>query len=45
MVMAALSLSSCDTETNVEPGGTAVEKMAGNWDVTFVGVDDDAMKR
>ena len=33
----ALALSfgfvSCDTETNEEPGGTNVQKMAGRWDV------------
>lgn len=40
MVAAALSLASCDTETDVKPGGTSVEKMAGTWDVAVIGVDD-----
>ncbi len=34
-------LISCNVETNEEPGGTAVEQMAGNWDVTFDAVDKD----
>ena len=38
--MASLSLTSCDPETNEEPGGTAVEKMAGYWDVNVYGVTD-----
>lgn len=29
------NLTACDPETNEEPGGTAVEKMAGTWTVTF----------
>ncbi|MBO5251300.1 MAG: hypothetical protein J6B31_04815 [Bacteroidaceae bacterium] len=31
----SVSFTSCDTETDEEPGGTAVEKMAGTWTVTF----------
>lgn len=31
---------SCDTETDEEPGGTNVEKMAGKWDVTIDAYDD-----
>jgi hypothetical protein len=31
----AVIFCSCDAETDVEPGGTAVEKMAGTWTVTF----------
>ncbi|WP_304214223.1 lipid-binding protein [Phocaeicola plebeius] len=27
--------TSCDVETNEEPGGTSIEKMAGTWTVTF----------
>lgn len=27
--------TSCDVETNEEPGGTNIEKMAGTWTVTF----------
>ena len=38
--MASFSLTSCDPETNEEPGGTAVEKMAGYWDVNVYGVTD-----
>lgn len=30
-----LCLVSCEVETDVEPGGTNVEKMAGQWTVTF----------
>lgn len=30
-----IGLTACDPETNEEPGGTAVEKMAGTWTVTF----------
>lgn len=31
----ATTFVGCDVETNEEPGGTAVEKMAGTWTVTF----------
>ena len=38
----ALSLGfvGCSTETNEEPGGTNVEKMAGRWDVVVDAVDE-----
>ncbi|MDO4511589.1 MAG: lipid-binding protein [Bacteroidales bacterium] len=39
-LVAALAFTSCDVETKEAPGGTAVEKMAGNWDVNITGVDD-----
>lgn len=32
--------ASCDVETNEEPGGTNVEKMAGRWDVNIDVVDE-----
>lgn len=32
---------SCDPETNEEAGGTAVEKMAGFWDVNIIALDDN----
>ncbi|MBP5687326.1 MAG: hypothetical protein J6X22_01625 [Muribaculaceae bacterium] len=32
--------TSCDTETNEEPGGTAIEKMCGYWDVVYDYVDE-----
>ena len=32
-LLAIPALTSCDTETNEEPGGTAIEKMCGYWDV------------
>ena len=37
MLFLAFSVTfiSCNTETDEEPGGTAVEKMAGTWTVTF----------
>ncbi|WP_300725831.1 lipid-binding protein [uncultured Bacteroides sp.] len=38
LVIALLGIcgfTACDPETNEEPGGTAVEKMAGTWTVTF----------
>jgi hypothetical protein len=35
MAACAVVLCSCDPETNEEAGGTAVEKMAGTWTVTF----------
>lgn len=40
MAMAlSFGFSSCDVETNEEPGGTNVQKMAGRWDVTVDVVD------
>ena len=32
---------SCDTETDEEPGGTNVEKMAGRWNVVVDAVDEN----
>ena len=32
---------SCDTETDEEPGGTNVEKMAGRWNVVIDAVDEN----
>lgn len=32
---------SCDVETDEEPGGTNVEKMAGRWEVTIDAYDTD----
>ncbi len=44
MFMVALAATftfvSCDPETDEKAGGTAVEKMAGLWDVTVDAVDD-----
>lgn len=42
-IVIALSFGfvSCDTETNEEPGGTNVEKMAGRWDVMVDAVDEN----
>lgn len=34
MLAAAFSFAACDVETDIEPGGTSVEKMAGRWTVT-----------
>lgn len=39
-LVSAFSFTSCGVETNEEPGGTAVQKMAGNWDVNVTGVND-----
>ena len=36
----AFGFTACDVETNIEPGGTNVEKMAGKWEVTVDAVDD-----
>ena len=35
------TITSCDVETDEEPGGTSVEKMAGFWDVTVDAVDEN----
>ena len=37
----SLGFVSCDVETNEEPGGTAIEKMCGDWDVTYNVMDGD----
>lgn len=36
----AFGFTACDVETDIEPGGTNVEKMAGKWEVTVDAVDD-----
>lgn len=38
-MLAIPALTSCDTETKEEPGGTAIEKMCGYWDVVYDAVD------
>ena len=40
-LLAIPALTSCDTETNEEPGGTAIEKMCGYWDVVYDYVDEN----
>ena len=41
MAMAlSFGFTSCSVETNEEPGGTNVQKMAGRWDVKVDAVDD-----
>lgn len=35
MLAAAFSFAACDVETDIEAGGTSVEKMAGLWTVTI----------
>lgn len=37
---AAFALTSCNSDTDVEPGGTNVQDMAGVWDVTIDAVDE-----
>lgn len=39
MLAATFTLAACDVETDIEPGGTSVEKMAGVWTVTVDAVD------
>ncbi len=39
-LLGVFALVSCDTETNESAGGTAVEKMAGLWDVQVDAVDE-----
>lgn len=40
-LLAIPALTSCDVETNEEPGGTAIEKMCGYWDVVYDAVDEN----
>ena len=40
-LLAIPALTSCDTETKEEPGGTAIEKMCGYWDVSYDAVDEN----
>ncbi len=39
-VALSFGFASCDVETNEEPGGTNVEKMAGRWEVTVDAYDE-----
>ena len=39
--LACFGFSSCDPETDEEPGGTNVEKMAGMWDVQVHAINED----
>lgn len=39
-MIGAFGFTACDVETDIEPGGTNVEKMAGKWEVTIDVVDD-----
>lgn len=38
-VLMAMTFSACHTETDVDAGGTAIEKMCGSWDVQIDAVD------
>lgn len=38
-ILGTCFVASCDPETDEEPGGTAVEKVAGFWDVTVDVID------
>lgn len=40
-LLAIPAFTSCDTETKEEPGGTAIEKMCGYWDVVYDVVDEN----
>jgi len=40
-LLAIPALTSCDVETKEEPGGTAIEKMCGYWDVSYEAVDEN----
>ena len=40
-MLACFGFSSCDPETDEEPGGTNVEKMAGIWDVQVHAINAD----
>lgn len=39
--ISAASFISCDTQTDIEAGGTAVEKMAGSWIVSMDAINAD----
>jgi len=41
VTLGALSLVSCNSDTDIEAGGTAVEKMAGNWVVSMDAIAAD----
>ena len=40
-VLLAVGFTACDSETDEKPGGTAIEKMCGYWDVTVICVDEN----
>ncbi len=40
-LLAIPAFTSCDVETKEEPGGTAIEKMCGYWDVVYDAVDEN----
>jgi hypothetical protein len=40
-VLLAVGFTACDTETDEKPGGTAIEKMCGYWDVQVDAVDEN----
>ena len=40
-IVLSLGFISCDVDTDEEPGGTKVEKMAGRWNVTLDVYDTD----
>ena len=40
-LLGCFALVSCDTETDESAGGTAVEQMAGIWDVQVDAVDEN----
>lgn len=42
-LLGCFALVSCDTETDESAGGTAVEQMAGIWDVQVDAVDEMVM--
>lgn len=41
IALCGLLATACDKETDIEPGGTNMENMAGFWDVTVDAIDDD----
>lgn len=40
-ILTLMGFSGCDTETDVDAGGTAIEKMCGYWDVQADAVDEN----
>ena len=40
-LMLLVGFTACDTETDVKPGGTNVQKMCGYWDVQYDAVDEN----
>lgn len=41
IALCCLLAAACDKETDIEPGGTNMENMAGFWDVTVDAIDND----